>query len=82
MPHGFAGNMSVPTPVIPGALDYRGHDGQSLACYNTLQARSIDSRGLWFPDENHGILKLRNSNLWYGACFDWLNQQDSAGKRR
>ena len=77
-PHSFAGNMSTPTLVIHGALDYRVPDGQGLAYYNTLKARGVDARLLWFPDENHWILKPRNSKLWYGEFFDWLKRHDPA----
>ncbi len=71
-PHAFAGQMSTPTLVIHGALDYRVPDAQGLAYYNTLQARGIESRLLWFPDENHWVLKPRNSQLWYAEFFAWL----------
>ena len=71
-PHTFAGQMSTPTLVIHGALDYRVPDQQGLAYYNTLKARGIESRLLWFPDENHWILKPRNSKLWYGEFLGWL----------
>ena len=53
--------MRTPTLVIHGALDYRVPDAQGLAYYNTLKARGVDARLLWFPDENHWILKPRNS---------------------
>jgi dipeptidyl aminopeptidase/acylaminoacyl peptidase len=75
-PHAFAGKMKTPTLVIHGALDYRVPDAQGLAYYNTLKARGIDARLLWFPDENHWILKPRNSKLWYGEFFDWLKRYD------
>ena len=64
--------MSTPTLVIHGALDYRVPDAQGLAYYNTLKARGVDARLLWFPDENHWVLKPRNSKLWYGEFFAWL----------
>ena len=79
-PHAFARNFSTPTLVIHGALDYRVPDAQGLACYNTLKARGVDARLLWFPDENHWILKPRNSRQWYGEFFSWLQQHDRAGK--
>jgi dipeptidyl aminopeptidase/acylaminoacyl peptidase len=75
-PHAFAGAMSTPTLVIHGALDYRVPDAQGLAYYNTLKARGIDARLLWFPDENHWILKPRNSQLWYAEFFGWLAAHD------
>lgn len=77
-PHAFAGHMSTPTLVVHGALDYRVPDQQGLAYYNTLKARGIPARLLWFPDENHWILKPRNSRLWYREFFDWLRRHDPA----
>ena len=56
--------MATPTLVIHGVLDYRVPDLQGLAYYNTLKAKGIDARRLWFPDENHWILKPRNSKQW------------------
>ena len=75
-PHAFAAQMSTPTLVIHGALDYRVPDAQGLAYYNTLKARGVEARLLWFPDENHWILKPRNSKQWYGEFFGWLAKHD------
>ena len=75
-PHAFAGQMRTPTLVIHGALDYRVPDAQGLAYYNTLKARGVDARLLWFPDENHWVLKPRNSQLWYREFFEWLARHD------
>jgi pimeloyl-ACP methyl ester carboxylesterase len=77
-PHAFAGAMRTPTLVLHGALDYRVPDQQGLAYYNTLKARNVDARLVWFPDENHWILKPRNSKLWYGEFFAWLKAHDMA----
>jgi dipeptidyl aminopeptidase/acylaminoacyl peptidase len=77
-PHAYAGAMSTPTLVIHGALDYRVPDAQGLAYYNTLKARGVDARLLWFPDENHWVLKPRNSRLWYGEFFGWLDRHGQA----
>ena len=79
-PLAFAGKMTTPTLVIHGALDYRVPDGQGLAYYNTLKARQVDARLLWFPDENHWILKPRNSRLWHQEFFAWLAAHDPAAK--
>jgi dipeptidyl aminopeptidase/acylaminoacyl peptidase len=75
-PHAYAGEMRTPTLVIHGALDYRVPDAQGLAYYNTLKALDVDARLLWFPDENHWVLKPRNSRQWYGEFFDWLARHD------
>jgi len=76
-PHSFAQHMTTPTLVIHGAMDYRVPDAQGLAYYNTLKARGVDARLLWYPDENHWILKPRNSKLWYGEFFGWLKKHGS-----
>ena len=78
-PHAHARSMRTPTLVIHGALDYRVPDAQGLAYYNTLKALNVPARLLWFPDENHWILKPRNSMQWYGEFFDWLRQHDEPG---
>ncbi len=79
-PHAFAANMKTPTLVVHGALDYRVPDQQGLAYYNTLKARGVDARLLWFPDENHWVLKPRNSRLWYGEFFSWLQRHDPGAR--
>ncbi len=75
-----AANMVTPTLVVHGALDYRVPDQQGLAFYNTLKARQVDARLLWFPDENHWVLKPRNSRLWYSEFFAWLKAHDPGMK--
>jgi dipeptidyl aminopeptidase/acylaminoacyl peptidase len=42
----------------------------------------VDARLLWFPDENHWILKPRNSRQWYGEFFGWLSGHDKRGRKR
>ena len=64
----MTGVQTCALPILP--------DQQGLAYYNTLKARDVDARLLWFPDENHWILKPRNSKLWYGEFFDWLKRHD------
>lgn len=68
----FAHRMDTPTLVIHGNNDYRVPDTNGLAYYNTLLTRGVDTRLVWFPDENHWVLKPRNSRLWYREIFDWL----------
>ena len=75
-PHSFAQHMATPTLVIHGAQDYRVPDAQGLAYYNTLKARGVEARLLWYPDENHWVQKPQNSRLWYGEFFAWLKRHD------
>jgi dipeptidyl aminopeptidase/acylaminoacyl peptidase len=71
-PHSYAHRMSTPTLITHGTNDYRVPDSNGLAYYNTLLVRGVPTRLVWFPDENHWVLKPRNSRLWYREVFDWL----------
>jgi dipeptidyl aminopeptidase/acylaminoacyl peptidase len=75
-PHAFAHRMDTPTLVIHGNNDYRVPDTNGLAYYNTLLVRGVRARLVWFPDENHWVLKPRNSRLWYREIFGWLAAND------
>jgi dipeptidyl aminopeptidase/acylaminoacyl peptidase len=70
-PHHYAANFSTPTLVVHGELDYRVPYYQGLGYYNTLRVKQVPTRLVFFPDENHWILKPQNSRLWYQEFFDW-----------
>ena len=80
-PHHYAKNFNTPTLVIHGELDYRVPYYQGLAYYNTLRARQLASRLVFFPDENHWILKPQNSKLWYQEFTGWCDRF-TAGKAK
>lgn len=80
-PHSHAAAMATPTLVTHGAQDFRVPDCNGLAYYNTLKARGVDARLLWFPDENHWVLKPRNSRLWYSEFAAWLARHGGAKQK-
>ena len=65
---------TVPMLVIHGQLDYRIPVEQGIAAFTALQRRGIDSRFLYFPDENHWILKPANSVQWHNEVNAWLRR--------
>ncbi len=75
-------NMKTPTLVMHGLLDYRVPDSQGLAYYNTLKAKNVPTRLVFFPDENHWILKPQNSRLWYREFFAWLSRFVATGGKK
>ncbi|MDP2004566.1 MAG: S9 family peptidase [Rubrivivax sp.] len=79
-PHASAAKMDTPTLVTHGAQDFRVPDCNGLAYYNPLKARGVDARLLWFPDENHWVLKPQNSRLWYAEFSAWLARHGGAKK--
>jgi dipeptidyl aminopeptidase/acylaminoacyl peptidase len=81
-PHHYARKYKTPTLVIHGELDYRVPATQALQYYNTLKARGIAARLVYFPDENHWILKPQNSRLWYREFFAWIARYARPGPAR
>ncbi len=80
-PHYFAGNFNTPTLVIHGQLDYRVPVGQGFELFRTLQMRGVESRMIYFPDENHWILKPNNSIYWYNQVKDWMTKFAEPGAK-
>ncbi len=73
-PLNFVKNWRTPMLVIHGGLDFRVVDTQGLSTFTALQRRSIPSRFLHFPDENHWVLKPHNSILWHETVIGWLDE--------
>lgn len=80
-PHYFAGDFNTPALIIHGQLDYRVPVGQGFELFRTLQTRGIDSRLIYYPDENHWILKPNNSLYWYEQVRKWVEQYAAPGGR-
>lgn len=63
----------VPMLVVHGGRDYRVVDVEGMATFTALQRRGIPSKFLYFPDENHWVLKPANSVLWHETVLNWLD---------
>jgi len=64
----------TPMLVIHGANDFRVPLEQGLATFTALQRQGIPSQFLYFPDENHWILKPANSVQWHRVVEAWLER--------
>jgi len=73
-PSAHASGYSTPTLVIHGEQDYRVPVTQGLELYGVLKAKGVDARLVYYPDENHWILKPANSIHWYGEVLGWLER--------
>ena len=73
-PARYADGFNTPMLVIHGEKDYRVPVTQGLECYGVLKAKGIPARLVYFPDENHWVLKPRNSLLWYREVLGWLER--------
>ena len=64
----------TPTLFIHGEQDFRIPYTQSIMPFTYAQERKIPSKLLIFPDENHWVLKGKNSVQWYRTVFDWMDK--------
>lgn len=69
-----AAGYQTPTLVIVGERDYRVPLSQGLELYGVLKAKGIPARLVYYPDENHWILKPLNSLQWYSEVQSWLHR--------
>ncbi|MCL6713962.1 S9 family peptidase [Pseudomonas sp. R2.Fl] len=67
-------DWKVPMLIVHGQLDYRIPVEQGLAAFTALQRQGIPSQFLYFPDENHWVLKPQNSVQWHDTVNAWLKQ--------
>jgi dipeptidyl aminopeptidase/acylaminoacyl peptidase len=73
-PVNYVQNWKTPQLVITSEKDFRIPYTQGIAAFTALQRREIPSRLLIFPDENHWVLKPKNSVQWYDEVFGWFGK--------
>jgi dipeptidyl aminopeptidase/acylaminoacyl peptidase len=71
-PHLHAGKIVTPLLIIHGDQDYRVPISEALRMYSDLVSRSYPVKFLYFPDENHWILKPGDVKVWYETVFAFL----------
>ncbi|TWI00255.1 dipeptidyl aminopeptidase/acylaminoacyl peptidase [Luteimonas cucumeris] len=64
----------VPMLIVHGQLDFRIPVEQGIGAFTALQRQGIESKFLYFPDENHWVLKPDNSVQWHDTVNAWLKQ--------
>jgi dipeptidyl aminopeptidase/acylaminoacyl peptidase len=73
-PNRYAAGFSTPMLVLHGERDFRVPVTQGLELYGVLSAKGVPARLVYYPDENHWILKPQNSKHWYGEVMGWLGK--------
>ncbi|WP_200823894.1 S9 family peptidase [Nonomuraea solani] len=73
-PHHSLDKITTPLLVIHGDKDYRVPIGEALRLWWDLRRTEVDSKFLYFPDENHWILKPGNAVAWYETVLAFLAQ--------
>jgi dipeptidyl aminopeptidase/acylaminoacyl peptidase len=78
-PHFAAGNFRTPSLILHGQNDLRVPVGQAFALFRALRLQGIESRLVYYPDENHWILTRDNSIHWYDTVRDWIGKFAAPG---
>ena len=73
-PKNFVNNWDTPILIVQGGKDYRVPDGQAFEAFQAAQLKGLKSRLLYFPSENHWVLKAQNGLVWQKEFFRWLDE--------
>jgi dipeptidyl aminopeptidase/acylaminoacyl peptidase len=73
-PVNHVAEFRVPMLVIHSQQDFRIPVEQGIALFTALQRKGVSSKFLYFPDENHWVLKPQNSVQWHDTVNGWLKQ--------
>jgi dipeptidyl aminopeptidase/acylaminoacyl peptidase len=73
-PANFVGKWNTPILIIQGGIDFRVPIGQSQEAFQAAQMLGIKSRLIYFPEENHWVLKPQNAMVWQKEFFKWLKE--------
>lgn len=73
-PHKFVQNWDTPILIVHGEKDFRIAYTQGMQAFNAAILRGIPAKFLFFPDENHWVLKPQNGILWQRVFFEWLDK--------
>jgi dipeptidyl aminopeptidase/acylaminoacyl peptidase len=67
-------NWNTPILIIQGGRDYRVPIGQGQEAFQAAQLQGIKSKFIYFPEENHWVLKPQNGIIWQREFFKWLKE--------
>ncbi|NOU47744.1 MAG: S9 family peptidase [Bacteroidales bacterium] len=73
-PHKFIEKWDTPIMVVHSELDYRIVASQGMQAFNAAVIKGIPAEYLYFPDENHWVLKPQNGVLWQRRFYNWLDK--------
>jgi dipeptidyl aminopeptidase/acylaminoacyl peptidase len=71
-PDRHVGSIRTPMLVVHGERDHRVPIAEGLKLWTDLCRHGVDAKLLYFPDENHWILKPQNVKVWYDTVLAFL----------
>lgn len=73
-PSNYVHQWNTPLMIIQGNIDFRVPYEQGQGAFQAAKLKGLKSKFLYFPDENHWILKPQNGIVWQREFFDWLKE--------
>jgi dipeptidyl aminopeptidase/acylaminoacyl peptidase len=73
-PANFVQNFRTPMLVIQGEEDYRVAENQAFQLFTALQLKGVESKLLFFPDEDHWVRQPKNARQWWENVYQWLDK--------
>lgn len=73
-PINFVDKWNTPILIYQGGTDFRVPIGQAQEAFQAAQLRGIKSKLVYFPEENHWVLKPQNAMVWQSEFYKWLKE--------
>ncbi len=73
-PSNLVDKWDTPILIVQGGKDFRVPDGQGFEAFQAAQLKGLKSKFIYFPDENHWVLKVNNGLVWQREFFRWLKE--------
>jgi dipeptidyl aminopeptidase/acylaminoacyl peptidase len=73
-PSNYLAAIRTPMLVIHGEKDARVPVSEALRLWTDLRRSGVPGRFLYFPDENHWVLKPQNARVWYETVLGFLDE--------
>ncbi len=73
-PSNYISKWNTPIMIIQGGKDYRVPYEQGQQAFQSAKLHGVKAKFLYFPDENHWVLKPQNALVWQREFFGWLKE--------
>lgn len=73
-PSTYVNRWNRPIMIVQGGIDFRVGYEQGQQAFQAARVKGLKSKFLYFPDENHWVLKPQNGLVWQREFFEWLKE--------
>lgn len=73
-PLSFVKEWDTPIMIIHGGKDFRIPYTQGLHAFQVARMKNLPSKFIFFPEENHWVLRMHNSLIWHAEFLNWLDK--------